>query len=763
MGYEIKLPVRGLVEYVFRSGSIESGFRSAVSMTEGAKVHRKIQKTYGESDHSEVFLQARITYENLDFIIEGRCDGLLFSENEVTIDEIKSTSGDIRVILEESYPVHWAQAKCYAYMYAKDHGIDRINIQLTYVQKESGEFKRFITSSSMAELEGFVMDLAKGYAPYARLRIHHEHKKEQSIKKLDFPFPQYRKGQRKLAGAVYKTIQEGKTLFASAPTGIGKTISTVFPSVKAIGEGLIQRIFYLTAKTITRQTAEEAFHLMNKKGLCMKTVTITAKEKICFNEGGRCRKNDCEFADGYYDRINGAVMDIFENETSMDRSVIEQYALKHKVCPFEFSLDLAYAADAVICDYNYVFDPRVSLKRLFGEQKRQTVLLVDEAHNLVDRAREMFSAQLNKSIFLALKRESKGKSKGIFETSGQLNNYFIRLKKEAGGEKSIVLSELPDELNALLEAFSGEAERELVGGMDPEDNQLLLDAYFAAQSWLRIAKLYSDRYVIYAEVIRKDVFIKQFCIDPSELLGRAGSEYRSRILFSATLTPHDYFIDMLGGGTEDYTVNIPSPFQAGQTDVFIQPLSTRYHDRSKSIDAIVKTLSNAVDRKPGNFLIFFPSYQYMNSVYEEWTAGNPDINTIIQSQGMVEADREAFLEEFQPVTGKAFVGFAVLGGIFSEGIDLKGDRLNGVVVVGVGLPQIGFERNLIKKYFSETGKNGFDYAYVYPGINKVLQAGGRLIRSEEDTGTIILVDDRFLQVKYQKMLPDEWLDYQIIR
>lgn len=758
----VRISVRSLVEYVFRSGSIDTGFRTSTTLIEGTKAHQKIQKTYKELDQKEVYVQAELSYEDVEFIVDGRCDGLLFSDDMIIVDEIKSTSKDLSQITEETHPVHWAQAKFYAYMYAKEHGLNEMTVQLTYVHVDTEEQKRFRQIVSFTELESFVFDVVKRYTPYASMRLHHREKRNASIKELPFPFQTYREGQRKLAGAVYKTIADEKSLFAKAPTGIGKTISTTFPSVKAMGEGFLDRMFYLTAKTITRTAAEEAFSLMEKKGLCMHTVTITAKDKVCFKEETRCQKEYCEFANGYYDRINDAILDILENETILSRSVIEKYALEHKVCPFEFSVDLAYAADTVICDYNYIFDPRVSFKRLFEEQKKQTALLVDEAHNLVDRAREMFSAEVHKSVYLQLKRNFKGINAKVHDVAHAINQYFIALRKQSD-EKQIVRKELDEELVRLLEEFIIAAEMELAAGNGGEEQSLLLDAYFSAQSFVRIASLYDERYVTYTEFEKSEVRMKLFCLDPSHLLRQMGKNYRSKIYFSATLTPLSYYQDMLGAQEEDFIISIPSPFHQEQLQVFVQPVSTKYHDRERTKPNIAAALHQLIEHRPGNYLVFFPSYQYLRDVYESFMERETEVKTIVQDTGMSEEEREHFLAAFQAENEETLVGFAVLGGIFSEGIDLKGDRLNGVAVVGVGLPQLGLERNIIKDYFNAAGKNGYDYAYVFPGMNKVLQAGGRLIRSENDTGTILLIDDRFLQRKYQSLLPDEWMGFTVIR
>ncbi|CAH1228301.1 3'-5' exonuclease DinG [Paenibacillus allorhizoplanae] len=768
----VQISVRSLVEYVFSSGSIDTGFRSSKSLSDGTKAHQRLQKQYGESDQREVYVSAEIAYEGLLFVIDGRCDGLLTGTDDggaLTVDEIKSTSGDIALIEENSYPVHWAQAMCYAYMIAHDRELNQMRVQMTYTQVDTEETRHFVREAAYEELERFVHEVIQSYYPYAQVKYDHEQRRNLSIKELQFPFPQYREGQRKLVGAVYKTIQDGHKLFAKAPTGIGKTMSTLFPSVKAMGEGVLQRFFYLTAKTITRTAAEEAFYLLQDKGLQLQVVTLTAKEKVCLKDEVKCTPTHCEFADGYYDRVNEAVLDLLRQETVMTRSVIETYARKHRVCPFEFSLDVAYAADAVICDYNYIFDPRVNLKRLFEEQKRKTTLLIDEAHNLVDRAREMYASELHKSVYLTLQREFKGVSKELHDAAKAVNAYFIALRKQVGDREMMVESGLPESLLVHVEAFIAIAEKELArsaGGTST--SAVLLDAYFGAQNFVRISKLYDERYVTLAVNDRNEVSVKLVCLDPSHLLRQMGKGYRAHVFFSATLSPLSYFMDMLGAGEDDYSVTVPSPFAKEQLEVFVQPLSTRYQDREHSRTQIARSIYELVTGREGNYLVFFPSYAYMSSVYEAFTdlvgeaADTSHLNILVQQAKMTEEEREHFLSAFQAGSEMTLVGFAVMGGIFSEGIDLVGDRLTGVVVVGVGLPQLGPERNLIKDYMERTGKNGYDYAYVYPGMNKVQQAGGRLIRSETDHGMLLLIDDRYLQPRYQRLLPEEWRDYKVL-
>lgn len=757
----IRIAVRPLVEYVLRGGDLDSGFGRPNALVEGTRAHQQVQKEYGELDQKEVYLSAEIPSGELVFLVDGRCDGLLVQEDgSFMIDEIKSTSGDLTFIEIESYPVHWAQAKCYAYMAAREHELTHMSVQLTYMQLPSGELKRFRKEFSYAELEAFVHEIVAGYAPYARLRIAHRDQRNQSIPPLAFPYPEYRAGQRKLAGAVYKSIQEKVNLFAKAPTGIGKTISTIFPAVKAIGEGHLQQIFYLTARTTNRAAAEAAFTMLVQSGLRMHVVTLTAKEKVCLQEQVSCRKEDCPFAEGFYDRINGAVLDILSNELLIGRQVIEAYALKHRVCPFEFSLELAYTADAVICDYNYIYDPRVSLKRMFGEQKGKAVLLVDEAHHLVDRGRDMYSAELTKRPFLELQRAYKGQHESVYRAVKTINSFFVALKKESDASSPVDYNK-PETLLKLAEDFLAQAEQELfapaAGGVSPESSALLLETYFAANNFVRIGKLYDERYVSYTELLAGDVRLVQFCLDPSQLIREAGKSFRSSIFFSATLSPLHYFRDMLGASEEDYTLSVPSPFSREQLQVQILPYSTRYRDRERTKSSIAGMLRKVLVERPGNYLLFFPSYAYMSLIYEEVAAELPDqVKLMLQTGSMTEEERESFLAAFKAKGEQTLAAFAVMGGIFSEGVDLVGDRLTGVAVIGVGLPQIGIERDLIRDYFHSRDKDGYDYAYVYPGMNKVLQAGGRLIRSEQDRGLLMLVDDRYLQPHYAGLLPEEW-------
>ncbi|MEH7348482.1 ATP-dependent DNA helicase [Gottfriedia acidiceleris] len=752
----IKVSVRTLVEYAHTAGSINLTFKSSVSLIEGTKAHQKIQREYGEQDVKERHISGNITLDQLVFQIEGRCDGLLFNDGQYIIEEIKSTMKDLNEITENSYPVHWAQAKVYGYFICEELQLEKITLRLTYINILTEQKISFDLLFTKDELTNYLYKMLEIYYPFAKWKYDHIETRNQTIKELNFPFPSFRKGQRKLAGAVYQTIQEGSNLFAVAPTGIGKTVSTIFPTVKSIGENSINRMFYLTSKTITRTVAEEAFKRMTDQGLCIKCTTITAKDKICFKEETMCQKDYCEFANGYYDRINDAVLDILSSEKSLTREKIEEYARKHTVCPFEYSLDLLNSSDAIICDVNYIFDPRVSLKRLFDEHKRSSVLLIDEAHNLVDRAREMYSASLFKSKFLELKNRYKNLKDELYAIINEINKRFIELRKKWKDVVTPVSKEIDGDLLELLHTFNEIVEIKLQEMEEDENKQLLLDTYFESLNFVKIAEFFDENYVCYYELYKSEVHVKLFCLDPSKVVNDVIKRFRSTIYFSATLTPIQYFQDMLGDQSRDYTISIDSPFTREQLEVTIDPLSTRYQDRERNLERLIDSVYKEITKRKGNYLVFYPSYQYLIQSVDLFKEKYPNIMTIVQENGMSEIEREEFLLQFDSLNEETLVGFAVLGGIFSEGIDLKGDRLNGVVVVGVGLPQICLERNILKEHFNSVGKNGYYYAYVFPGMNKVMQAGGRVIRSESDEGTLLLIDDRYKSSLYQSLLPEEW-------
>ncbi|GAA0371342.1 ATP-dependent DNA helicase [Bacillus horti] len=760
----IHLSIRSLVEFVHRSGSIDAvSFRSTRSMQEGTKAHKLVQDSQDESYKKEVYLTAEVEEQDILFQLEGRCDGLFQSNSVMTIDEIKSTSRHVDQINEDDYPVHWAQGILYAYMYASKFGEKQMNVQLTYYHLASGAKKHFQRSMLWQELEEFVQKTLEHYASFIKVRLNLKQERDATIQALSFPFP-YRQGQRDFAVSVYGAILHHKRLLARAPTGIGKTISTLFPAIKALGEGKAEQIYYLTAKTITRTVAEETFTLLKEHGLKMIVVALTAKEKICFQEQVHCHKDVCEYANGYYDRINEAVLDILEHVDYIFREDIEKYARKHRICPFELSLDLTNQADCILCDYNYVFDPRVSLKRYGDEQKKRTILLVDEAHNLVDRASEMFSAGVESYSFLTAHQLLRASDYELAVASKKIYDELGRLWENERALYDGLHHVLPEQLSELIQTFTADLGEWLSGNGQSDGSQELLSLYFSCYSFLNISKLLDQHFSIIIDGNKESVHITLRCLDPSQQLKEATEKYRSTIYFSATLFPIKYYNHLLGAEEEDYRISLASPFNPSHLNVRLYPLSTRYRDREKTANQLVHVIEKLIDERKGNFLVFVPSYSYMYRIYDEFldlSATQEKVKTLVQHEKMSEEEREDFLKAFKDDADIPVIGFAVLGGVFSEGINLKGDRLQGVVVVGVGLPQPSIVRDKMKEYFDKQNLPGREYAYVYPGMNKVLQAGGRLIRTEEDKGILALVDDRYLTPTYQSLIPHEWRHHEV--
>lgn len=754
----IKLSVRELVEFVLRSGDLVSSFSGSTRNTDAIKAHQKIQKSAPSEYKSEVTISHTVTKEDIIIQINGRIDGVITLIEEVIIDEIKTTTNSLNNINEDYNLVHWAQAKCYAYFYSLQNNLSQIKVRLTYYQMDSGELKYFVKAYTLGQLENFFNDIINKYINYGKLQKNWLKLRNASINEIEFPFKTYRNGQRELAVAIYNSIKLKSLIFVKAPTGIGKTMATLFPSIKAMGLGLTSKIFYLTAKNTTGLEVEKAMKLIGTKGLKIKTVWITAKEKICFQEEVKCDPEKCKYAKGHFDRVNEALEDIF-NENMLTKEVIEVYSKKHCICPFEFSLDLTNWSDCIVCDYNYVFDPRVYLRRFFLEEKGDYTLLVDEAHNLVDRAREMYSAQLIKSEILDLKNMCKNVSPIIYKALSKINSKMIEERKscEEKCEGFIVNKEAPKKLIPLVRKYNSAVESLLSEEPESSIKEELLDLYFKVSSFIRTYEGYNDKYVTYYEKYKSDFIIKMFCIDTSDHLKECLKKVNSTVFFSATLSPMNYFIELLGGDSESYRLNINSPFNSEHLCVLINDsISTKYRNRSNTYEGVVNTICSCIREKRGNYLIFFPSYNYMELVYEMFKEKNSNNKAICQKSNMSNEDRENFIKQFSENNIETLVGFVVLGGVFSEGLDLPGERLIGSIIVGVGLPMVCLERNIINDYFNRAKGCGFQYAYIYPGMNKVLQAAGRVIRTEEDKGIVLLIDERYTEKQYSGLFPKEW-------
>ncbi|WP_058953566.1 ATP-dependent DNA helicase [Clostridium tyrobutyricum] len=784
----IKISVRNLVEFVLRQGDLDNRFTSNVRALEGTRIHQKIQQQYKDKiigDKSatyncEVSLKYEIIYRKFKFLIDGRADGIILEDDCVTIDEIKTVTRPLEMIDATYNPLHLAQVKCYAYIYAYENKLDYICVQLTYYNINDHKVKFIKEKINIEDLRRFFIDILDKYYKWVELKKDWNDIRNKSIDDLKFPFKSYRTGQRKLAAVVYGTIRDKKRLFVQAPTGIGKTISTIFPSIKALATQKLSTIFYLTAKTTTRATAEETLKIMFERGLRLKSITITAKEKVCLNDDTACNPEHCEYARGHYNRVNEAIFEIINSEDLITRDKIIKYSKKFQICPFEFCLDTALFCDYVICDYNYAFNPRVYLRRFFDESSEKNVLLIDEAHNLVDRSRDMFSAEIYKKSFLHIKKFIKKEDNKILKCLNKINSYMLDLKKNCNLEFKDLKDKLSgdivyikkniyaqkskmSEIYFLLKNFSSQIEEWMIKNAGQTGYDEILDEYFTVNNFIRIYEIYNDNFITYIENMAGDLKVKILCIDPSTLLDERMKSAEASILFSATLSPMNYFKDILGGRAEDYNMTLLCPFERRNREILISSnISTVYRSREESCLPIINYIKTVVSRRTGNYIVFFPSYGYMDRVYELFIEKFPDVKTSIQKSGMSESEREKFLNDFKEDSKESFISFAVLGGLFSEGIDLKGDKLIGSIIVGVGLPKISFERDIIMDFFNKKNGLGYEYSYMYPGMNKILQAAGRVIRTESDRGVILLIDKRFMTVKYKKLFPREWYPNHII-
>ena len=822
---ELHTSVRNLVEFILRGGDIDnrSGRMITDAMMEGSKIHRKIQRSMGEDYQAEVPLALTIEAEEYMLVIEGRADGIAYgefpnqnsekeaytqdtfldrtgkSEEMVYIDEIKGVYRNVATMEAPVY-VHKAQAMCYAYIYALQNHLDQIGVQMTYCNLDTEDVKLFQEVFAWDALADWFGNLIAEYRKWADWQIMWRRKRQESIQNLEFPYP-YREGQRKLVGDVYRTIRRGKNLFLQAPTGVGKTISTIFPAVKAVGEELADRIFYLTAKTITATVAKETFGLLREQGYQAKIIQLTAKEKLCLcgntaieQEAAdqdnpypdfpqiklECNPQNCPYAKGHFDRVNDAVFELLQASDLFTREEILAQARKHRVCPFELSLDVATWCDNILCDYNYVFDPNVYLKRFFQDSSKEKYLfLVDEAHNLVDRSREMYSATLYKEDILAVKKIMKPHNQAIARTLDKCNKAMLDFKREC---ENYSVCESVGVLTFYLMRLVSQMEEFFEKPREFPDKKTVLDFYFELRNFVNIYDLVDENYVIYDEMQEDGRFmIKLFCVDPSKNLQKCIDKSVSTIFFSATLLPINYYKRLLSTKEDNYAIYAQSTFDETQRLLaFGRDVSTKYTRRGPAeYEKIARYIRAAIRSKKGNYMVFFPSYKMMQDVYDVFVRVERESDTrngvavsdeqniaeesleesltiIMQHSNMNEAEREEFLQAFEQEDGGTLVAFCVMGGIFGEGIDLKNDRLIGAVIVGTGFPQISNEREILKQYYDKQGLSGFDYAFRYPGINKVLQAAGRVIRTQEDRGIIVLLDERFLQSDYNALYPREW-------
>ena len=803
----IHLPIRQLVEFLLRTGSIDSRFTGFDRANEGARIHRKLQKAAGEGYQAEMFLSAEQEACGISFTLEGRADGIFTDETgTVTIDEIKTTAIPYEDITEEMNPCHWAQGMVYGAIHSRRQALDALAVRLTYYQIDTDQILRFTRRFTRQELEQFLQQLLVQYAPWAQRQLDWNARRSQSLAALQFPFAEYRPGQRALAGEVYRACRAGKTadrkggtrLFCQAPTGIGKTISTLFPALKAMGEGCGAKLFYLTARNTTQAAAEDALARLRAAhpGLALRSVTLTAKEKACLHPDaeGRpaCLPELCPYANGYYDRRKDALAALLDGSGSFCRAALADTARQFSVCPFELGLDLSEWCDVVIGDYNYLFDPVVHLKRFF-DAAGDWLFLIDEAHNLPDRARTMYSAQFCKSSLTEAKR-ALGRGKSSLKTAlTRADRIFLAARKactQAAPRRSaapaeaepqqasllpvdtdpgfalpeplyaqdgtVFLQQLPAALPAALRAVHTPLQDWLEQNPGDPAHAQLLELYFALQDIARAADRYDSHFVTQLTARGSELELHLLCLDPAPFVDASLAAGRSAALFSATLAPPTFYRSVLGCA-DARAVALPSPFPPENLGLYCLPgISTRYRQREASVPAVADALAALARGRCGNYLAFFPSYAYLQQVHTALSARWPDIDTLVQQRDLDDTGRADFLARFVPHPARTLLGFAVMGGIFGEGVDLAGDRLIGCAIVGVGLPQVNPRQEMLRRYYEAQAGCGFDYAYRYPGMNKVLQAAGRVVRTPQDRGVVLLLDDRFAQTDTARLFPPHW-------
>ena len=764
MNLKLELSVHQLVDFLLRTGDIDNRVFNRSSQTEGSRLHAIYQSKQGNNYISEYPLKQTFIVDEVEITLQGRADGIIKkSENEYIIDEIKTTVIDLKEFRIENLDWHLGQAKCYAYMFAHALGLDHISVRLTYI-RQGKESEKLIDEYTYltSDLENDIYELLESYLAFYNIIFRLIEKRDESIDKLTFPFDKYREGQKELTKYVYGVNKNKGKLFIEAPTGIGKTMSCIFPSVLYLKEDDRSKIFYLTAKATGKENAHHALEILKDRGLSISDIVITSKEKICFNKERACNPDECPYARKYYEKIKDVIKESILRYDDFDYDTICHIANKYSICPFELELDLSLFCDVIICDYNYVFDPISYMKRYFDEDSSHYIALVDEAHNLVDRSKEMYSAILSKSLFLKAKAAQKNipnkKIKTVLSKIKKIFDYY----EETYNEGQTKIDDLSEEEYKVINKFITTYQE--VNKSDNKDiTKDLTNFYIELNKFIKISELISERFLVYVDRNKEDITIKIHCLDASRFLAGTMARLNSTSLFSATLSPISYYIDVLGGDKDNTpSLILDSPFPKENLKLMLAPkISTRYKNRDKTYQEVANLIKAFVSVKKGNYFIYLPSYEYLDNLLKVIEFPE-DVELYIQSRDMNEKEKTKFISHFKKKSDKTVIGLAIIGGAFGEGIDLVGDSLIGVAIVGIGLPKINFESDQIVEYYKSVEKNGFNYAYTYPGMNKVMQAVGRLIRSETDRGAALLIDERYMWSDYRILFKKEWSQYEVV-
>lgn len=751
-----QLSVKEMVEFLYVGGDLTNEFKSNKRAKDGTLVHVFWQSNYNEESQKEVFVELLHDYLDYSYHLRGRIDGILLEDGKLILEEIKSTETDLSLLDIDTRPSHLAQAKIYAYMYLLKENLKSINVRLTYVTVKEHHHKSFNKRYNKTQLKRFFEETIEDYTKWLITYDNHQKNKLKSLEGLTFPFDEFREGQYKFMGAVYKSLIEKDILYSIAPTGIGKTVASLFSSLKVISSEL-DKVFYLTAKNAGKTVVVDTVNLLKQNGLVCKTVVINSKESMCLMDKVDCDPEICPYAKGYFNRVKEALNDIFVHQDVYEMELIKQYAEYHKICPHEFSLSISNYSDIIICDYNYAFDPRTHLIRYFDDDYYKPYLLIDEAHNMVDRSRSMYSSSIKKSDLETLKKHVKGLKPSASSSIKKAINYIEEFisKYEIIKAQFYYQDDCDQTLIKRLESIASKLEQILSENKKFKTRKQVLDGYFIIAQFLRIYEYYNDTYKYIVTSNSDDIELSLACLDASKFITRTIEEKaHGAVLFSATLEPVDYYNQLITS-SKGKMIKITSPFKQNHLGLYIDAsTSTRYHDRTRSIEKIIDTIYSMLESKLGNYIVFFPSYQYMEMVLNEFN--QEEYQVFVQTRNMSQTEKTDILKEFDTVSNTSKIGFFVLGGSFSEGIDYVGEKLSGVLVIGVALPQFNRFNELLKEYYDEQFHMGFDYAYTYPGMNKVVQAIGRVIRTKDDRGIGILLDDRYRHKKYKSLFPRNW-------
>ncbi len=763
---QLKLSVHQLVDFLLRSGDIDNRVFNQTTMQEGSRLHAYYQAREGDDYLAEYPLKHDFEVGDYLITLEGRADGIIINDDgSYTIDEIKTTVQDLAIFHQEQISWHLGQAKCYAFMFMAERHLDTIKIRLSYYRQ--GHKDKLIDRYILTYDEGkkYILGLIDNYLEFHAIIERHNQKKIISAEAIKFPFTNYRRGQKELIKYCYAIAKKGKRLYVEAPTGIGKTMSVLYPFIKSLKDNNEGKIFYLTAKNSGKKSAYNAVNILKEKGLDINSIVITAKEKICPNKEIKCNPDECIYALRYYSKVRAILTKALIDIDDFNYDSITSIALENQICPFEFELDLSLYCDIIICDYNYLFDPLVYMKRYFDEDASSHLALIDEAHNLIDRSRDMHSAVINKSSFDEAKLSLKNvEDKKIKRMMNKMNKFFKELKLYFLDKETI----LPDgfsvaTLDLLYRFYNQYLE---ISKSDPKLITPELSSFFLeVNKFIKISELYDDNYLAYIKNIptkKGNLSLHLLCLDASKFIKRKTSLVKGSVFFSATMSPMDYYVNLLGGNLDSPSLTLKSPFNQDHLLLLIAPsISVKYQNRISSMSEVASYIKAMISHKVGNYFIFAPSYEYID-LLKDYLMEIDDINLFIQERDMDDNQKEEFIANFVENPIKTNLGVAVLGGTFSEGIDLIADRLFGAVIIGVGLAKINFELDEIAKYYDSINLPGKDYAYVNPGMNKVMQAVGRVIRSEDDRGIVLLIDERYTLNKYQELYKKEWSNYQIV-